>query len=109
MVIYATELGKNILEERITQADATRKDPSTAGLSLKDERHVDSDNFDALTTMRVIELQLANYDAKKIAERFRSLTGKPLGITGEIGEFAAADKLNLTLSQARQPGYDAIS
>jgi hypothetical protein len=35
------------------------------------------------------------------------LTGKPLGITGEIAEFEAARILGLVLSQARQPGYDA--
>ena len=36
------------------------------------------------------------------------MTGKPLGITGEVAEFEAANKLGLELSEARQPGYDAI-
>ena len=62
-----------------------------------------SNTIDLQTLGRVIR------EAKKIAERYRRLTGKPLGITGEIGEFAAADLLNLMLTQARQPGYDAIS
>ncbi len=48
-------------------------------------------------------------EAKTVAGRYRRLTGKPLGITGEVGEFIAADLLHLTLTQARQPGYDAIS
>jgi len=60
-------------------------------------------------TINLNALERVIHDAKKIAKQYRSLTGKPLGITGEIGEFVAADKLNLKLTQARQPGYDAIS
>jgi hypothetical protein len=48
-------------------------------------------------------------DAKKIAGRYREITGKPLGITGEVGEFIAAELLRLKLTDARQPGYDAIA
>jgi hypothetical protein len=47
-------------------------------------------------------------DAKRVAMQYRSLTGKPLGITGEVGEFAAAELLNLQLTDARNPGFDAI-
>jgi hypothetical protein len=47
--------------------------------------------------------------AKKVAQRYRQLTGKPLGITGEVGEFVAADLLHLHLTKARQAGYDAIT
>ena len=47
-------------------------------------------------------------DAKKLAKKYRQLTGKPLGITGEVGEFVAAELLNLELTNARNPGYDAI-
>ncbi len=47
--------------------------------------------------------------AKKIAKQYRLLTGKPLGITGEVGEIIAADLLNLTLTGARHPGYDAVA
>lgn len=46
--------------------------------------------------------------AKLAAKEYRSLTGKPLGITGEVAEFEAARLLGLQLSEARQPGYDAI-
>jgi hypothetical protein len=48
-------------------------------------------------------------DAKKLAKRYRELTGKPLGITGEVGEFTAAELMKLKLSTARQPGYDAVA
>lgn len=47
--------------------------------------------------------------AKELAKEYHSLTGKPLGITGEIGEFIAAEVLNLELTTARHPGYDAIA
>ena len=45
---------------------------------------------------------------KPLAKKYRALTGKPLGITGEIGEYIAAKLLGLELEAARQPGYDAI-
>jgi hypothetical protein len=47
-------------------------------------------------------------NAKKLAKQYRRLTGKPFGITGEDGEFIAADLLNLELLEARNPGYDAM-
>jgi len=47
-------------------------------------------------------------DAKKLAQEYRSLTGKPLGITGEIAEYEAARLLGLELTPARQAGYDAV-
>lgn len=47
-------------------------------------------------------------DAKALARKYRKLTGKPLGITGEVAEFSAAQILGLELAEARQSGYDAI-
>jgi hypothetical protein len=47
-------------------------------------------------------------EAKRLAQEYRALTGKPLGITGEVAEFEAARILKLELSAARQTGYDAI-
>lgn len=47
-------------------------------------------------------------NAKDLAVRYKELTGKPLGITGELAEFNAATLLDLTLADARQAGYDAI-
>jgi hypothetical protein len=46
--------------------------------------------------------------AQQTAVEYYALTGKPLGITGEIGEFLAAKHLKLKLALARSPGYDAI-
>lgn len=36
------------------------------------------------------------------------LTGKPLGVTGEVAEFVAADTLGLELAPPRTEGFDAI-
>ena len=46
-------------------------------------------------------------EAKKLAQRYRALTDKPLGITGEVAEYEAARILGVTLTPARQAGYDA--
>jgi len=45
--------------------------------------------------------------AKDLAARYKKLTGKPLGITGEVAEFSAAKLLGLELTEARTAGYDA--
>lgn len=45
--------------------------------------------------------------AKALAQRYRTLTGKPLGITGEVAEYEAARLLGLDLTPARTAGYDA--
>tara|TARA_R110000787_G_C13310530_1_gene435456 strand:- start:342 stop:881 length:540 start_codon:yes stop_codon:yes gene_type:complete len=45
---------------------------------------------------------------KKLAVDYYELTGKPLGVTGEIAEAEAAEHLGLTLTEARTAGYDAI-
>lgn len=45
--------------------------------------------------------------AKRLAVQYRQLTGKPLGITGEIAECEAAAILGLDLHAARTAGYDA--
>ncbi len=47
-------------------------------------------------------------DLKRIAAEFYKLTGKPLGVTGEVGEFEVARIMNLTLADAREAGFDAI-
>ncbi|MGB8031451.1 MAG: hypothetical protein WCF30_17505 [Terracidiphilus sp.] len=49
---------------------------------------------------------LAN--AKVLAQQYRTLTGKPLGITGEVAEYEASRILGVELTPARQAGYDAI-
>ncbi len=45
--------------------------------------------------------------ARKATIEYYSITGKPLGITGEIGEYLGAKELGLKLAQAREPGFDA--
>lgn len=47
-------------------------------------------------------------EAKKLAQEYRALTGKPLGVTGEIAEYEAARLLGLELTPARNEGYDAV-
>ncbi|MBL0422460.1 hypothetical protein JI739_19085 [Ramlibacter sp. AW1] len=46
--------------------------------------------------------------ARELAMRYRDLTGRPLGITGEVAEYEAARLLGLQLATVRQAGYDAI-
>lgn len=47
-------------------------------------------------------------EVRVLAVEYYQLTGKPLGVTGEIGEFEAARKMELELAPARTEGYDAI-
>ena len=47
-------------------------------------------------------------EVKPLAAEYYRLTGKPLGVTGEIAEYLAADLLGLELAPARTLGYDAI-
>jgi len=47
-------------------------------------------------------------EAKRLAREYYVLTGKPLGITGEVAEYEAARILGVELTPARQAGYDAI-
>jgi len=47
-------------------------------------------------------------DVRALASEYRALTGKPLGVTGEVAEYHAARLLNLELAEARTPGYDAL-
>jgi len=54
------------------------------------------------------DLRDLKVEAKALAARSYQLTGKPLGITGEIAELEAAELLGLSLADARQAGYDAM-
>jgi hypothetical protein len=47
-------------------------------------------------------------EAKMLAQEYRQLTGKPLGITSEVAEYEAWRVLGVELTPARNPGYDAI-
>lgn len=46
--------------------------------------------------------------AKYLARRYYELTGKPLGVTGEVAEYEAAQILRLKLTSARNAGFDAV-
>jgi hypothetical protein len=58
-----------------------------------------------MTQTRIMEILR---EAKKLAQEYRMLTGKPLGITGEVAEYEAARILGVELTPARQAGYDAV-
>jgi len=45
--------------------------------------------------------------AKRLAQDYRHLTGRPLGVTGEIAEYEAVRLLGLKLAPPRTAGYDA--
>ncbi len=45
---------------------------------------------------------------KPLAADYYQLTGKPLGVTGEVAEYVAATVLGLELSPPRTTGFDAI-
>jgi hypothetical protein len=44
---------------------------------------------------------------KILAQEYHNLTGKPLGVTGEVAEYEAARILGVRLTAARQAGFDA--
>jgi hypothetical protein len=45
---------------------------------------------------------------KQLAKDYYALTGKPLGVTGEMAEYEAHRLLGVELAPPRTPGYDAI-
>jgi hypothetical protein len=45
---------------------------------------------------------------KRLAVEYYRLTGKPLGVTGEVAEYVAAETLGLNLVPPRTTGYDAL-
>jgi hypothetical protein len=47
-------------------------------------------------------------EVRLLAGEYYRLTGKPLGVTGEVAEYVAAEILGLELAPPRTEGYDAI-
>lgn len=47
-------------------------------------------------------------DCKRLAQEYYRVTGRPLGVTGEVAEHEAATKMGLELAPPRQAGYDAV-
>jgi hypothetical protein len=57
------------------------------------------------STQRVKEILAA---VRLLAVEYYQLTGKPLGVTGEVAEYVAAETLGMELAPPRTTGYDAI-
>ncbi len=55
---------------------------------------------------RTIEDVLA--DAKRCAREYYRLTGRPLGVTGEVAEYEVHRLLGAKLTPPREPGADAV-
>src|SRR5436190_8006 len=45
---------------------------------------------------------------KPLAAEYYRLTGKPLGVTGEVAEYVASELLRIKLVPARTEGHDAL-
>ena len=54
------------------------------------------------------ELQKLLRSTKELAIRYYGLTGRPLGVTGEVAEYEAVRLLGLELAPVREAGYDAF-
>jgi hypothetical protein len=52
------------------------------------------------------ELSDLFHDVRSLAVRYYHTTGKPLGVTGELAELAAAALVGVTLAPARTSGFD---
>ncbi len=64
---------------------------------------IESQNFVSSDEVRNLILQ-----TKQIASAYYAATERRLGVTGEIAEFEAANKLGLQLVKAGMRGYDAL-
>jgi hypothetical protein len=71
----------------------------------KQTAETDDHPADTHDIARVREILAA---VKPLAAEYYRLTGKPLGVTGEVAEFVAAELLGLELADARTAGYDAV-
>src|SRR5450830_564362 len=53
------------------------------------------------------ELDRLLKEVKRLARQYYALTGRPLGVTGEVAELEAIRLLKLRLAVVRQAGFDA--
>ena len=60
-----------------------------------------------LKRTEVIRVRKILAEAKKLAVEYKTITGRPLGIAGEVAEHEAARLLKLILAPARESGFDA--
>jgi hypothetical protein len=58
-------------------------------------------------TEREVAIKALVHVAKALAAQYYLVTGKPLGVTGEVAEVEAAEKLGLRLAVARTAYFDA--
>lgn len=82
--------------ERGAEALARELDASEGGARMSPEASPDLSKLEPI--MR---------EVKRLAAKYYELTGRPLGVTGEVAEFEAARLLGLELAPARHPGADA--
>jgi hypothetical protein len=61
-----------------------------------------------MTIAREAELKRILQQVKRLSCNYYAITQKPLGVTGEIAEYEASQKLGLKLADARNPGFDAF-
>lgn len=66
------------------------------------------DAADQIAAFRESSIRALLRQAKQVGAEYYRLTGKPLGVTGEVAEYEAAEKLGLTLAVARTPAFDAF-
>lgn len=66
---------------------------------------VEQGTGDETAARRVTEILAA---VKPLAAEYYRITGKPLGVTGEVAEYLAAQLLGLELVPPRTAGYDAL-
>lgn len=66
-----------------------------------------SKNAIVLSEVEMDDVSKIINDVKRLAVSYQEITGKPLGITGEVGEFMAARRLNLQLASRGQEEFDA--
>lgn len=66
------------------------------------------DPAETAVTPDVHELGALVNQARNVALAYRRLTGRPLGVTGEVGEYEAIRRLGLQLAPVRAAGFDAV-
>lgn len=60
------------------------------------------------TMTSTTELAHVLREVKLLARQYYELTGRPLGVTGEVAEFEAVRLLGLRLAAVREAGFDAV-
>jgi hypothetical protein len=80
--------------------------PHDAVMKVESAQHSPSLPLDKDHQTSDFELSDLFHDVRSLAVRYYRATGKPLGVTGELAELAAAALVGVTLAPARTPGFD---